>query len=656
MKPHKMHLSFSRLHLPFFLFFLIIFIHTSLQAQPQTPYPPHNQALFAPLDLPATNNIRTSDGQPGSGYWQQRADYFITATLNPATHRIDGTVTITYTNNSPHPLDRLWLQLDQNAFAPDSRNANIHGPDSSWRGAFSEGGFTISDVTLSRQGNQRSVDYIIDDTRMQITLASPLPPGGAVIDISMTFSFAVPSYGADRVGRMEVEGGTVYQIAQWYPRMAVYDDVNGWNTMPYLGQGEFYLEYGDFNLEITTPSDFVVVATGELLNPEEVYTADQARNLERARKSDVPVQIIRARDIGRRNARPNDSDFITWRFYAQNVRDVAWGASQAFVLDAAGWNNVLLMSAYPREAIGTDDNPGWERSTAYLLHTIPFYSEMWSAYPYPVAINVAGGIGGMEYPMLAFCQADARGQALFGVTDHEFGHTWFPMVVGNDERRYAWMDEGFNTFMNYYSNLAYYGPQAQRLQRYDPDYIAGRMLEPIADQPTMSYQDHLRGDAVGFLAYRKPAFGLLMLREHILGPKRFDAAFKSFIHQWAFKHPQPADFFRTMEQVSGEDLSWFWRGWFYGTSSYDPHIATIEGPENEMMQTIVQKDEMILPIDVNIEFTDGTTQARRIPVEAFFKQDFVTITPANGQRISRITIDPAQLLPDSNRSNNVWTQ
>lgn len=637
------------------LIFLSAFFYSPLFARQEAPFPPHNQSIFAPLDLPAANDIRTADGKPGGGYWQQQADYLIAVTLDPATHRIEGTITITYTNNSPRPLEQLWLQLDQNAFALDSRNANIHGPDSRWHGAFAEGGFVISDVALSRQGNLTSANYSIDDTRMRIALASPLPPGGAVMDISMNFSFTIPAYGADRVGRMDVEGGTVYQVAQWYPRMAVYDDVNGWNTMPYLGQGEFYLEYGDFNLEITTPSDFVVVATGELLNPEEVYTSDQVRNLERARKSNKPVEIIRARDIGRRNARPTESDFITWRFNAQNVRDVAWGASQAFVVDAAGWNNVLLMSAYPREAIGTTDNPGWERSTEYLLHTIPFYSDKWLPYPYPVAINVAGGIGGMEYPMLVFCQADARGQALFGVTDHEFGHTWFPMIVGNDERRYAWMDEGFNTFINYYSNLAFYGEEAQRLQRYKPDYIASRMLEPIADQATLSYQDHMRGDAVGFLAYRKPAFGLLLLREYILGPERFDAGFKSFINQWAYKHPQPADFFRTIEQVSGEDLSWFWRGWFYGTSPYDPHMTTIAGPDNEMMSAIVQQDEVVLPIEVLLEFTDGTTRARRIPVEAFFKQDFVLIAPTSDQLISRITIDPHQVLPDSDRSNNVWT-
>ena len=624
-----------------------------VSGQSPPAYPPHNQSIFAPLPLPPPNAIRASDGRPGPAYWQQQADYHIQATLDPSTHRIEGSVTITYTNNSPNPLDQLWLQLDQNAFAAGSRNAYLHGPNSRWRGAFEDGGFSLSGISLARQGNHETPEYSIDDTRLRIPLSPPLPPGGSVIDISMDFAFTAPEYGADRTGRMEVEQGTVYQVAQWYPRMFVYDDVNGWNAMPYLGQGEFYLEYGNYDVEITAPADFVVVGSGELMNPEEVYTSDQVDRLQRARTSDRTVEIIRPRDVGKRNSRPTDSDMITWQFRAENVRDVAWAASQAFIVDAAGWEGILLMSAYPKEGMGTDEDPGWERSTEYLLHTIPFYSNQWYQYPYPVAVNVAGPIGGMEYPMLVFCRLERRGQALFGVTDHEFGHTWFPMIVGSDERRHAWMDEGFNTFLNYYSNLAFYGEEAEHLQRYTPERTAGRMQEPIADQPVMTYPDRLRGEGVGFLAYRKPGVGLLLLREHILGPERFDAAFKAYIERWAYKHPQPADFFRTMEQVAGEDLSWFWRGWFYGTAPFDPSLVLAgDEPHVHLQQT----SETLLPVDVELQYTDGTSERRRIPVEAFFKQDLAPIAPFSDTSIQRIVIDPDHQLPDADRSNNVWSR
>ncbi len=630
-----------------------LLLGSSVAAQTMPPFPPDNREVFAPLDLPTPTDYRSAEGRPGPAYWQQQADYNIAVSLDPVTHRITGSVRITYTNNSPQPLLQLWLQLDQNAFAANSRSARLQTEESRWRGASDSGGYDISDVSVSRQGEFYAPEYFIDDTRMHISLAKPLPVG-AVMDIMMTYSYTVPEYGADRTGRVDVEGGTVYQIAQWYPRVYVFDDVNGWNAMPYLGQGEFYTEYGNFNVEITTPSDFVVVGTGELLNPEEVYTSEQVKRLERARTSSETVNIIRDREVGREKSRPDDVPALTWKFRAENVRDVAWGASQAFVVDATSWENVLVMSAYPREAIGTEEKPGWERSAEYVRHSIKHYSETWFRYPYPVAINVAGIVGGMEYPMIVFCSMNARDQALFGVTDHEFGHTWFPMIVGSDERRYAWMDEGFNTFINYFSNLAFYGDQATRLSRYSADYIAGRMQEPIAAQPIMTYPDHIRQDGLGFLAYRKPGFGLLLLREYILGPERFDTAFKSYINQWAYKHPQPADFFRTIEQVAGEDLSWFWRAWFYGTDELDQEISMVRGAQEDYKVSVRHKTDLILPVELKVIFADGSSTLQRIPVEAFFKQDFVVVATSEDKEVVEIILDPDQRLPDINRDNNSW--
>ncbi len=297
----------------------------------------------------------------------------------------------------------------------------------------------------------------------------------------------IPEYGADRMGRMEGEDGWVYELAQWYPRVYVYDEVEGWNPMPYLGQGEFYLEYGSFDVEITAPRDFIVVGSGELLNPADTWPAEQRRRLERASTSAETVAIVSADEVGEDAVRPDGSGPVTWRFRIANARDFAWAASRAFILDAASWDGTLLMSAYPKEGLGDDANPGWEMSTQYLCHTIRHYSEEWFRYPYPVAVNVAGVVGGMEYPGIVFCGVGARGQGLFGVTDHEFGHIWFPMIVGNDERRHAWMDEGFNTFINHYSNLEYYGLESSRASRTSGPYIAGQMAAPFADQPIMTH-------------------------------------------------------------------------------------------------------------------------------------------------------------------------
>ena len=451
-----------------------------------------NEALFSPLPFPVPNTVRTVQGTPGHAYWQQRADYHITASLHPETHRITGTVRITYTNNSPHSLQHLWVQLDQNAFSPDSRSASLQQQSTRWRGSFTGGGFTVSDLFTTRLGVHATPVFTVDDTRLRIDLDTPLPPGGSTIDVSLTYSFIVPEHGADRTGRIDVERGTIYQIAQWYPRMYVFDDVSGWNARPYLGQGEFYLEYGDYTVEISVPSDFFVVATGKLVNPEDVYTKDQQKRIDEAQTAERVIPVLRDNEVGKRGSRPDNADTLTWVFKAENVRDFAWAASQAFIVDAANADGVLIMSAYPHEAVGITPETGWEKSTEYLRHAIQFYSDMWYPYPYPVAINVAGNVAGMEYPMIQFCSLRARDQALFGVTDHEAAHNWFPMMVGTDERRHAWMDEGFTTFMSYYSLKAYLGDTAERLNRYTSSFIADRMQETIASQPIITPPDHLR--------------------------------------------------------------------------------------------------------------------------------------------------------------------
>ena len=641
---------------------LVVPAHAQQSESPAAEDPTHNLGVFESIDLPAPNAYRAAAGRPGPDYWQQRADYDIKVQLNPDTHRITGTETITYTNNAPQDVQQLWVQLDQNLFKPDSRGARITPPDARFSGAFEGGGYTISEVTITRDGDTVTPAYFIDDTRMRIDLAEPLPAQGGTLDLNVAFSFTVPEYGADRMGRLDVDQGMVYELAQWYPRMYVFDDVHGWNPLPYLGQGEYYTEFGTFEMAITVPRDFIVAATGTLLNPDDVLTDTQQERLARARSSDEPVMIIDRTEVGQSGTRPAGSGPLTWRYRAEDVRDVAWAASQAFIWDAAradgNGSDVLAMSVYPREGIGSAQNPGWEESTRYVKHAIEHYSDKWEAYPYPVAINVAGVVGGMEYPQIVFCSVNARGRGLFGVTDHEFGHEWFPMLVGSDERRHAWMDEGLNTFLNFYSGLDFYeGALQTGMQRY-AQLVARNMQSPIADQPILTYADRIRREGLGFLAYRKPAAGLILLREYVLGPKRFDAAFRAYIDRWAYKHPKPADFFRTMEDVAGEDLDWFWRGWFYSTAALDQSIAGVEsGSESEPTRiTVAQRNDLVLPIEMQFTYDDGSTEQRRVPVEAFFTSDTFDVTVEPGRTVQQVQLDPRRILPDVGRANNRWSR
>lgn len=641
-------------------------------APAQEALPETNDALFAPLALPTPNPYRSADGRPGPAYWQQENDYRIEASLDPATHTVEGTVRLTYTNNSPHALDYVWMHLEQNLFEPASRGALRTPPDSRWRGSFPQGGYRLGTVTVDGE----AVQPVVDDTRMRLDLREPLAAGGGEVEIVVPYSFVVPEYGADRMGRLSTERGTVYELAQWYPRVAVYDDVNGWNAMPYLGQGEFYLGYGDFEMALTVPSTMTVVATGELLNPDEVYTREQRERLDRARTSTSRVYVVGPGEVGTAAARPRQDGTTTWRYRAENVRDVAWAASEAFILDAAGAavrqedgsiNNVLVLSAYPHEGVGTPENPGWEEATRFGRASI-LNNSRWYPYPYPVAISVAGVVGGMEYPMLHFSGVGARFRALFGVVDHELGHNWFPMIVGSDERRYAWMDEGLTSYLNTFSNVAFYdenvdptiagygqADSARVIRLTEGPAAADFARQPYsADQPIMTYPDRIRREALGWLAYRKPAKGLLLLRNTVVGPERMDAAFKEYIRRWAYKHPQPADFFRTVEDVTGEDLDWFWRGWFYETGRFDQSLVGLDVVDGAAVATVENRAEQVLPTVVEFTFSDGSTETVTVPAEGYFGTDTVAArVPLRGRTVVSARVDPTGDLPDDDPTDNV---
>jgi len=621
-----------------------------------------NGELFSELDLPAPNRFRSGSGVPGSAYWQQEVDYDIDVRLHPDSNVVRGSETITYTNNSPNRLDYLWLQLDQNLMdlrsegiksnerAPlifGDRNG-VHGVP----GVFPGGGFEISSVRVRRGGDTVEAAHVIDGTVMRVSLPEPVPARGGRVELSLDFRFEVPASGAGRMGRLDVKGGTVYELAQWYPRMFVYDDARGWNVMPYLGQGEFYLESGSFDVELTVPRDFVVVGTGRLQNRGQVLTSTQRKRLEEARGSSETVHVIEEDAVGAPSTRPAGQGPLTWRFRADSVRDFAWAASQAFVWDAASWQDVLLGSVYPWEGIGSSENPGWERSTQMLRHSVSYYSEQWERYPYPVAINVAGRAQGMEYPMVFFVSAGARGEDLLGTTDHEVAHGWFPMLVGSDERRHHWMDEGLVTFMSLYSTGAYRGEGGSVADSAFADRTAALTEKLRGRPPILTLSDRFTGTGYAATGYRKAGWGLVLPREVVLGPKRFDPALREYIERWSYRHPGPADFFRTMEDVAGEELDWFWQGWFDGTQTLDQAVTDV-AVSGDTTRVTLEQEGLVMPLRLRLEYAGGEAVVRRIPVEAWHTRDTFTAT-IFGPEVRAVTVDSRNRLPDIDRSNNSW--
>ena len=621
--------------------------------------------MFEPYELPTPNTIRTGSGRPGPDYWQQRADYDLTASLDDDTHTITGTVRLTYTNNSPETLTYLWFHLEQNLFKSDSRGGPVTGRATSSLDDMH--GYRLGDITV----DGRTVEPLVNDTRMRLDLPTPLDGGGETVEVVIPYSFVIPgSPGTPRMGRLDTEHGTVYSLAQWFPRVAVFDDVNGWNHQPYLGSGEFYLNYGDYTLELTVPASHTVVATGTLLNEDEVYSREQRQRLAAARQSDDALPIVTMED---RDAAASATGTKTWRYRAENVRDAAWGSSKAFMVDGANaavrqldgsTNNVLILTAYPSEGIGTPENPGWEEGTRSGRASI-LNNSYWLPYPYPVAISVASHIGGMEYPMIHFSSVRSRHKGLFGVIDHELGHNWFPMIVGSDERRHAWMDEGFNTFINGPSGITFYNegddpslPGYGEARPTNPDGIARGMMNTAisVDDEILTYADHLDGREGGWNSYQKPGAGLFFLRTAILGEERFDAALREYALRWAYKHPQPADFFRTIEDVSGEDLDWFWRGWFDSRHHYDAELVSVRQTETNVLATVGQVGGLVFPTTVEVTFEDGSTARVDVPVEGFARDEEVTvIVAADGKTVASATLDPDGLLPDVDRENDTAT-
>ena len=600
---------------------------------------------------------RTASGKPGPSYWQNGADYVMNVTLDEDEQTITGNVVITYKNNSPESLDFVWLYLEQNRFTPESRGTLTTPVQGNRYIGDLDGGNTITNVKAQVVGRNRPVssEHYISDTRMQVYFAEPIPANGGQATISMDFTYKIPQKGMDRMGRVSTKNGEIFALAQWYPKVAVFDDVTGWNTDPYLGAGEFYLGYGDFDYKITVPYDHIVVASGELVNSNQVLPRLIQDRMRQAAQSDERVYLISPEEVtDYAKTRPVQSGNLTWHFKMNNTRDVAFASSKAFIWDAARINlpsgkTAMAQSVYPVESDGYE---AWGRSTEYSKASVEHYSEMWYEYPYPVAVNVAAEVGGMEYPGLNFCSWKSKGESLWGVTDHEFGHNWFPMIVGSNERRHAWMDEGFNTFINYYSYLAFndgeYTNNLKQTRRYI-GWMTNKDREPTATHP-----DRTQSNNLGMVAYWKPALGLMMLREYVLGPETFDRAFRSYIKTWAYKHPQPTDFFNHMENVSGENLDWFWKGWFYSNANIDLAIDGVFPYGANYVVNLSNRGEMPMPVLLEITYEDGEKERRMLPVEIWFKGNQWSHLLRVDKKVVGVEIDPDKVITDINSGNDKW--
>jgi hypothetical protein len=570
-------------------FIVLLLFATTVRAQ-ETP---KWQGKFEQLDqiLPTPNEYRTGSGAPGPKYWQQQADYVIDVTLNDQNQSVSGSETITYHNNSPDVLTFLWLQLDQNILSQENTLGQTNTgvvKDSVAAVAYAErvsdfkGGFQIKSV---KDASGKTLPYIVNNTMMRIDIPQPLKPGEKIsFGIEWSYNVNDRSIFSERSGLeyFPEDGNYVYTIAQFFPRMCVYDDYEGWQNKQFLGQGEFALPFGNYRVKITVPADHIVASTGILQNAQDVLSKIEQDRLAKAKNSfDQPVLIVTQAEAVKKEKTKNTAQ-KTWEFHADNVRDFAFASSRKFIWDAqavkVGDKTPLAMSFYPKEG-----NPLWEKeSTKAIKNALEVYSRFTLDYPYPVAISVHAASIGMEYPMICFNfgrpAKDGKYttqvlERMIGVVVHEVGHNFFPMIVNNDERQITWMDEGINSFLQLMTELERY-PDLTWTRGKPETQVAFMKGDKKLMRPLMTNSEQIIN--FGSEQYAKAATGLYMLRETIMGRELFDKAFKEYSQRWAFKHPKPADFFRTMEDASAVDLDWFWRGWFYSTDQCDQSIDQVK--------------------------------------------------------------------------------
>ncbi len=713
-------------------------------------------------ELATPNDYRNASGAPGHEYWQNEADYKIAVELDDKTQKITGEETITYHNNSPDALDYLWLQLDQNMRAKDSDTYKVRTNDKlepSERGGERatfrsikqqmasdfDGGFKMQSV---KSTDGKDLNYTINKTMMRIDLEKALAPGASIsFNIAWWYNINDRMKMGGRSGYeyFEEDDNYLYTIAQFFPRMCVYNDIEGWQNKQFLGRGEFTVPFGDYEVSITVPSDHLVSATGTLSNSEEVLTKAQIDRFEKAKKSTTDVVIIATQAEAEKREKSKSSKKQTWTFKADNVRDFAFASSRKFIWDAmaveqADGTTVMAMSMYPKEG-----NPLWEQySTKAVAHTLKWYSHYTFSYPYPVAWSINAARIGMEYPMICFnfgrpeedkTYSERTKYGMIGVIIHEVGHNYFPMIVNSDERQWTWMDEGLNTFVQFLAEQQWERnyPSRRGPANKIVDYMKGdkENISPIMTNSESIWQ-------FGNNAYGKPATALNILRETVMGRELFDHAFKTYCQRWMFKHPSPADFFRTMEDASAVDLDWFWRGWFYTIdhvdiamenvkwfridtknpdtdfvakrkereqapkniseirnkeaiaqtqdeidrsirdfyTTYDPletnildkekynkYISSLSEEERKLVLagdnfyeiTFKNKGGLVMPIILQFEFTDGTSEVQYIPAEIWKKQnEEVTKTFVHKKEVKSIVLDPYLETADTDTDNNYF--
>ena len=602
---------------------------------------------FRALPLPPPTAVRGASGAPGRGYWQQRADYTLEATLDTATNVLRGRGRIYYVNRSPDALPFVWVQLDQNLFAPGSVSSTLNQPPLLFAGGvvfdFSGKGF-VGGITIDRFATAgRPLTTKVYGTMMRVELAQPLAPGlGITFDVA--WHFPIPPYGGGRMGRV---GSRFYELGQWYPRMAVYDDVHGWNTLPFLGAGEFYLEYGDFDVSLTVPAGFVVTATGALANPTVVRSAQERARLSRAFTTPGQVVSVITRQEAAANATRKVPGTRTWRFTASNVRDFAWAAGSGLRWDASTWEGILVQTFYHADATPL------EEANTMLKFALRQFSNTLGQYPWPQISAVEGLVEGMEYPMVIFCPSLQKREDQFWILTHELGHEWFPMQAGSDERRYPWMDEGFNTFADYdiaeqFFKGSAYGDTVRRelLTAYTVNATPGN------EQPMITKPDEVR--QLYWNAYQKPALMLSILRDAVVGRDEFNRAFREYHRRWKGKHPQPADFFRSLSDATGRDLDWFWRNWIYTTARLDQAVDEVRREGDSTFIVLSNRGQMVLPVQLELRYGDGTTERRDLPVEMWALGSKFRYRIAGPKQVVGVVIDPRRVYPDIARDNNSW--
>ena len=572
------------------LFYLCFFAFaTAIYAQ--EPNINYNKFRQLKMELATPNSYRTASGAPGHAYYQQKADYVMKIELDDAKQIVRGTETITYHNYSPDPLTYLWIQLDQNMRSKDSDSHKIRTNELDDRMSFRQlgrlhkrfdGGFNLEYV---KDASGKEMKTVVNKTMMRISLDKALMPGEKVsFSIKWWYNINDRMKWGGRSGYeyFEEDDNYLYTIAQFFPRMAVYNEVEGWQNKQFLGRGEFALPFGDYEVHLTVPADHVVGATGELQNPKDVLSSTQRKRLEEAQKNTKDPVFIVTEEEAKAAEESRSNKTKTWIYKAQNVRDFAFASSRKFIWDAMAVEQsdrtIMAMSLYPKEG-----NPLWEKySTRAVAHTLNVYSKYTFDYPYPVAYSVHTDRIGMEYPMICFnggrpesdgTYSSRTKYGMIGVIIHEVGHNYFPMIVNSDERQWTWMDEGLNSFLEYIAELEWeddfptWGGQPAKIVNYmkgDKNFIS----------PIMTNSESIW--KFGPNAYSKPATALFILRETVMGRELFDMAFRDYAQRWKFKHPTPADFFRTMEDASGVDLDWFWRGWFYSTDHVDIALDKVE--------------------------------------------------------------------------------